>query len=87
MTSETSTTTAYDKLTVQLVDASTNAVLQTLVTLSNVNKTTSASTYVQRSYNVVAYKGRNVKVRLIGSTDSSLATTFRVDTGSLRKDG
>ncbi|MBK9657260.1 MAG: pre-peptidase C-terminal domain-containing protein [Rhodanobacteraceae bacterium] len=87
VTSETSTTTAYDKLQVQLIDASTNAVITTLVTLSNVNKTTSASTYVQRSYNVVAYKGRNVKVRLIGSTDSSLATTFRVDTVSLRTDG
>ncbi|MBK9656599.1 MAG: S8 family serine peptidase [Rhodanobacteraceae bacterium] len=87
VTSETSTTSAYDKLQVQLVDASTNAVITTLVTLSNVNKTASASTYVQRSYNVAAYKGRNVKVRLIGSTDSSLATTFRVDTVSLRTDG
>jgi serine protease len=87
VTSETSTTTAYDKLQVQLVDAGTNAVITTLVTLSNVNKTTSASTYVQRSYNVAAWKGRNVKVRLIGTTDSSLATTFRVDTVSLRTDG
>ncbi len=83
VTSETSTTTAYDKLVVQLIDTSNNAVLATLVTLSNVNKTTSASTYVQRSYNVAAYKGKTVKVRLKGSTDSSLATTFRVDTVSL----
>ena len=83
VTSETSTTTAYDKLQVQLIDTSNNAVLATLVTLSNVNKTTSASTYVQRSYSVAAYKGKTVKVRLKGSTDSSLATTFRVDTVSL----
>ncbi|MEZ5469812.1 MAG: carboxypeptidase regulatory-like domain-containing protein [Lysobacterales bacterium] len=87
VTSETSTTSAYDKLQVQLIDASTNAVITTLVTLSNVNKTASASTYVQRSYNVAAYKGRNVKVRLYATTDSSLATTFRVDTVSLRTDG
>jgi PKD repeat protein len=87
VTSETSTTTAYDKLQVQLIDASTNAVITTLVTLSNVNKTTSASTYVQRSYDVSAYKGRNVKVRLYGTTDGSLATTFRVDTVSLMSDG
>jgi PKD repeat protein len=87
VTSETSTTTAYDKLQVQLIDASTNAVITTLVTLSNVNKTTNASTYVQRSYNVAAYKGRNVKIRLYATTDSSLATTFRVDTVSLRTDG
>jgi hypothetical protein len=72
---------------VQLIDASTNAVITTLVTLSNVNKTTSASTYVQRSYDVSAYKGRNVKVRLYGTTDGSLATTFRVDTVSLMSDG
>ncbi|GMU44197.1 MAG: hypothetical protein AMXMBFR25_21830 [Lysobacterales bacterium] len=87
VTSETSTSTAYDKLTVQLVDASSNAVLATLITLSNLNKTTSASTYVQRSYNVVAHKGKNVKIRFVGSTDGSLATTFRVDTVSLRTDG
>ena len=87
VTSETSTTTAYDKLQVQLVDAGTNAVLTTLVTLSNVNKTTSASTYVQRSYNVAAYKGKNVRIRFVATTDSSLATTFRVDTVSLRTDG
>jgi len=86
VTSETSATSAYDRLQVQLVDAGTNAVLTTLVTLSNVNKTTSASTYVLRSYNVAAYKGRNVKVRFIGSTDSSLATTFRVDGVSLKSD-
>ena len=83
VTSETSTATAYDKLTVQLVDASTNSVLATLVTLSNLNKTTSASTYVLRSYSVVAHKGKTVKVRFVGSTDGSLATTFRVDTVSL----
>jgi hypothetical protein len=87
VTSETSTTTAYDKLQVQLVDAGTNAVITTLVTLSNVNKTTNASTYVQRSYNVAAYKGRNVRIRFVATTDSSLATTFRVDTVSLRTDG
>lgn len=82
VTSETGST-AYDRLYVELVDASTNAVLQTLVTLSNVNKTTNASTYVLRSYNINAHKGKTVKVRLRGTTDSSLATTFRVDTVSL----
>lgn len=87
VTSETTTSTVYDRLFVELVDASTNTVLQTLVTLSNVNKTTSASTYVLRSYSVVAHKGKNVKIRLRSTTDSSLPTTFRVDTVSLRTDG
>ena len=82
VTAETGTT-AYDKLIVELVDASTNAVLQTLVTLSNANKTTNAATYVQRSYSVVAHKGKNVKVRLRSTTDGSLITTFRVEDVSL----
>ncbi len=86
VTSETTTSTVYDRLQVQLVDAGTNAVITTLATLSNLNRTTSASTYVQRSYNVAAYKGRNVRVRFVASTDSSLPTTFRVDTVSLRSD-
>ncbi len=87
VTGETTTSTVYDRLQVQLVDANTNAVITTLVTLSNLNRTTSASTYVQRSYNVAAYRGRNVKLRLVASTDASLTTTFRVDTVSLRSDG
>jgi serine protease len=84
VTNETTTTTAYDTLRVQLVDASTNSVLATLVTLSNLNKTSSASSYVQRSYNVASYKGRTVKVRLVATNDSSLPTTFRVDSVSLQ---
>jgi serine protease len=84
VTSETTTATAYDTLRVQLVDAGTNSVLATLVTLSNLNKTSSASTYVLRSYNVASYKGRNVKVRLVATNDSSLPTTFRVDSVSLQ---
>ena len=72
VSSESATTTsAYDKLFVELVDASNNAVLATLVTLSNVNRTNSATAYVQRSYNVTAYKGKNVNVRVRGTTDSS----------------
>ena len=84
VTSETTTSRAYDTLRVQLVDAGTNSVLATLVTLSNLNKTSSASSYTLRSYNVASYKGRNVKVRLVATNDSSLQTTFRVDSVSLQ---
>jgi hypothetical protein len=85
-TSETTTTTVYDRLFVELVDASNNTVLTTLATLSNLNKTASATTYVQRSFNVAAYKGKSVKVRLRSTMDSSLTTSFRVDTVSLIAD-
>ncbi|MBX3726245.1 MAG: S8 family serine peptidase [Xanthomonadales bacterium] len=87
VTQETTTTQVYDRLFIELVDASNNQVLQTLATLSNLDRTSSASTYVQRSYNVVAHKGRNVKVRLRATTDGSLTTQFRVDTVSLLADG
>jgi hypothetical protein len=79
-TSETGTT-AYDKLQVQLVEGTT--VLTTFVTLSNAN----AGAYVQKSYSTTAYKGKTVKVRFVGSTDSTQATTFYVDDVSLKSDG
>ncbi len=87
VTSETTTSTAYDKLLVQVVDSSTNTVLATLVTLSNLDKTSSSTTYVQRSYNVTSYKGKSVTVRFKATNDSSYTTTFRVDDVSLKSDG
>ena len=87
VTSETTTTTAYDKLNVQLVDASTGSVLATLGTLSNLNKTASASTYVLKSYSATSYKGKTVKVRFAATTDSSATTSFRIDDVSLKSDG
>lgn len=82
VTAETGAT-VYDRLVVELVDASTNAVLSTLVTLSNADKTTNAATYVQRTYNIVSQKGKNVKVRFRSTADGSLATSFRVEDVSL----
>ncbi len=87
VTSETTTATAYDKLSVQLVDASTGSVLATLGTLSNLNKTAGATTYALKSYNATAYKGKTVKVRFAATTDSSAATSFRIDDVSLKSDG
>ena len=87
VTSETTTATAYDKLSVQLVNASTGSVLATLGTLSNLNKTGSSTTYALKSYSVTAHKGKTVKVRFVATTDSSAATTFRIDDVSLKSDG
>jgi len=87
VTSETTTSRAYDKLSVQLVNASTGSVLATLGTLSNLNKTGSASTYALKSYNVTTHKGKTVKVRFVGTNDSSYVTTFRIDDVSLKSDG
>lgn len=85
VTAETSTT-AYDTLKIQLVNSS-GTVLATLATLSNANKTASASTYVQKSYSVLSYKGQQVKVRFLASNGSTKITTFRIDDVSLKSDG
>lgn len=87
VTAETTTATAYDKLNVQLVDASTGSVLATLGTLSNLNKTASTTTYALKSYSATSYKGRTVKVRFAATNDSSLVTTFQIDDVSLKSDG
>jgi aminopeptidase S len=71
-TAETGST-VWDTLKVQVVDGSTTA---TLGTLSNVNKSTS---YVQKTYDVTAYKGKTVTVKFLGQEDSSLQTSFVVD--------
>lgn len=76
---ETTTTTAYDTLKVQLRNSS-NAVLTTLVTYSNLDK---GSSYVQRTFDVSAWKGQTVRVYFEGIEGSQVATSFLVDDVSL----
>ncbi|WP_344151473.1 M4 family metallopeptidase [Kribbella yunnanensis] len=76
-TTETTTSTVYDTLKVQIVDGSTTT---TLATYSNLNKNT---TYTQKTFNVTAYKGKTVTVKFLGAEDSSLQTSFVVDDTSL----
>lgn len=76
-TNETTTSTAYDTLKVQVTSGSTTT---TLATYSNLDKGTA---YVQRSVNLSAYLGKTVTVKLVGAEDSSLATSFYVDDASL----
>jgi hypothetical protein len=74
-TAETSTTTAYDTLKVQVRNSS-GTVLATLATYSNVN---AASGYVQKSFNLNSYIGQTIQVYLVGAEDSTLQTSFVVD--------
>lgn len=78
--SETTTSTAYDTLKVQIRDTSGN-VLATLATYSNLNK---GSSYVQRSFDVSAWKGKTVRVYFLGVEDASQATSFLIDDVSLK---
>ena len=71
-TSETTTTTAYDKLTV-------SANGTTVQSFSNLNK----GAYAQRSVNLSSYAGQTVTIKWTGVEDSSLATSFFVDDTAL----
>ncbi|MBS1767701.1 MAG: M4 family metallopeptidase [Acidobacteria bacterium] len=77
-TAETTTTTAYDKLTVKAKHGSTTT---TLATFSNLN---AASGYTLHSYNLLAYKGQTVTLTFSGKEDSSLQTSFVLDDVSVK---
>ncbi len=72
---ETTTTQAYDTLKVQVRNSS-GAVLATLATYSNLNK---GSSYVQRTFDLSAYKGQTVRIYFEGVEGSTVATSFIVD--------
>lgn len=74
-TVETTTTTAYDTLKVQVRDAS-GTVLATLASYSNLN---AASGFTQVSFDLNSYRGQTIQIYLVGVEDSSLKTSFVVD--------
>ncbi len=74
-TAETTTTTAFDTLRVQIRNSS-NTVLSTLATYSNLNKTTG---YVQKTFDLTAFKGQTIRIYFLGVEDSSLQTSFVID--------
>ncbi len=80
--SETTTTTVYDRLFVE-VRSTTGVLLGTLATYSNLNRGT-AGVYAQKSFSLAAWKGQAVRVQFRVTTDGSLSTSFRVDDVSLR---
>ena len=78
-TAETTTTSAYDTLRAE-VRSSTGTLLTTLATYSNLNKSTS---YVQRSFSLLAYKGQTVRLNFNCTEGSTLQTSFVIDDVSL----
>jgi hypothetical protein len=77
---ETTTTNAYDTLKVQVRNSS-GTVLATLATYSNLDKGTS---YVQRSFDLGAYKGQTVQLYFLGTEGSTVPTSFLIDDVSLK---
>ncbi|MEU8946493.1 M1 family aminopeptidase [Streptomyces sp. NPDC048489] len=76
-TTETTTSTAYDKLTAKIGST-------TLATYSNLNKNTG---YAQKSFDVSAFAGQTVTVAFTGTEDSSLRTSFVLDDVALDTSG
>ena len=75
-TTETTTSTAYDKLTVYITNTS-GTTLKTLITLSNLNKTTAWNQ--ETNLDLSAYKGQTIVLVFKGTTDSSYGTAFCID--------
>ncbi|MGW1807870.1 hydrolase [Streptomyces sp. NPDC002078] len=78
-TAETSTSTAYDTLKVQVLNSS-GTVLGTLATYSNLN---AASGYTQRSFDLSSYAGQTVTLKFTGTEGSQYQTSFVVDDTAL----
>ncbi|WP_441248033.1 M1 family aminopeptidase [Kitasatospora sp. McL0602] len=76
-TAETTTSTAYDKLTAKLGST-------TLATYSNLDAKTG---YVQKSFDVSSFAGQTVPLSFSGVEDSSLQTSFVLDDVSLATSG
>ena len=78
-TAQTSTTTAYDTLNVQVLNSS-GTVLGTLATFSNLNHNTG---YAEHTYNVGAYAGQSVTLLFTGVQVSTRQTSFVVGEADL----
>ncbi len=74
-TAETSTTTAFDTLTVQVLNSA-GTVLSTLSTFSNLNHNTG---YAQHSFSLASFAGQTVTLKFTGSEDFELQTSFVID--------
>jgi putative Ig domain-containing protein len=74
-TAETTTTTAFDTLKVQVLNSS-GTVLSTLATFSNLNHITG---YAQHTYSLGSFAGSTITLKFTGTEDASLQTSFVVD--------
>jgi hypothetical protein len=74
-TAETTTSTAYDTLTVQVLNSS-GTVLSTLATYSNLNHNTG---YAQHTFSLAADAGKSITLKFTGTEDSTKQTSFVID--------
>jgi PKD repeat protein len=74
-TAETTTTSAYDTLKVQVLNSS-GTVLATLATYSNLNHNTG---YAQKTFSLASYAGQTITLKFTGAEDYTKQTSFVVD--------
>jgi len=74
-TAETSTSSAYDTLKVQVLNSS-GTVLSTLATYSNLNHNPG---YAQHSFSLASYAGQKVTLKFTGAEDYEYQTSFVLD--------
>jgi hypothetical protein len=76
---ETTTTAANDLIFAEVRDTS-GTLLGTLASYSNLQKTPSAGTYVQRGpFNLGAWSGQTIRLQFRATSNASLTSAFRVD--------
>ncbi len=78
-TAETTTTTAYDTLKVQVLNSA-GTLLATLATYSNLN---AATGYAQHSFGLGSYAGQAIIMKFTGTEDSTKQTSFVIDDTAL----
>jgi hypothetical protein len=78
-TAETSTTTAYDTLKVQVLNSS-GTVLSTLATYSNLDHITG---YLPHSFSLAPYAGQTITLKFTGHEDYEYQTSFVIDDTAL----
>jgi hypothetical protein len=77
-------TTAFDSFSVTIRNTS-NSVLASVVTLSNVNQTNPGNpNYHQQTFNLLPYAGQTIRIYFGSSNDGSKVTNFRVDDVSIQ---
>jgi hypothetical protein len=77
---ETTTTTQFDRMQVQIRDSGGATVLSTLASFSNLNK---AAGYSQKTFNLIAFKGQTIQIFFTATEDSTLQTSFVIDDTAL----
>ncbi|MFN5746492.1 MAG: S8 family serine peptidase [Methylococcaceae bacterium] len=75
-TTETTKTRAYDTFTIRVVNPASGRVIKTLGNYSNLNK---SATYRLINFDLLAYRGKTVRLEMISNEDVSFATSFLVD--------